>query len=142
MGWLIECTDSSCGQRTWADNIVDLIAYHRDDIGRFVCSSCRKFCYISKSFELQEQGEFWEPFIRGIIALGETGETYQPFVFLVSYKPDGEITDVWFSYYKDFRKSGGRLKLGYEPGGPPVLGKLEFLNLLSELKRDRLSDAG
>jgi len=38
-----------------------------------------------------------------------------------------------FSYYKDLRSSGGRLKLGYGPGGPPNLGKASFLNLLSQL---------
>jgi hypothetical protein len=38
-----------------------------------------------------------EPFLIGVIALGGAKETYQPFVFLTSYKPDGETIDVWFS---------------------------------------------
>ena len=43
-------------------------------------------------------------------------------VFLVSYEPDGIPEDVRFSYYKDTRTlPGGKLKLGYGPGGPPVL---------------------
>jgi hypothetical protein len=71
--------------------------------------------------------------LRGLIPLGESGDTYQPFVFLVSYEPSGKVTDIWFSYYKDLRSSGGRLKLGYGPGGPPVLCKVKFLRLLSQL---------
>jgi len=71
--------------------------------------------------------------LRGIIPLGESGDIYQPFVFLVSYEPSSEVTDIWFSYYKDLRDDGGRLKFGYGPGGPPVLGKASFLNLLSQL---------
>jgi hypothetical protein len=71
--------------------------------------------------------------LRGVIPLGEPGNTYQPFVFLLSDEPNGEVTDIWFSYYKDLRGSGGRLKLGYGPGGPPVLGKADFLSLLSQL---------
>ncbi len=132
MGWNINCTDLSCGQQSWAANIVDLIANHRDGEGWFLCS-CGKRGYIKKSFNLQEAGEVWEPYLRGVIPLGEPGATYQPFVFLVSYKPSDEITDIWFSYYKDLRKSGGRLKLGYGPGGPPVLDKTSFLSLLSLL---------
>ncbi len=132
MGWNMKCTDSSCGQQSWADNIVDLIANHRDGEGWFHCS-CGKHGYIEKSFELQEPGEVWEPYLRGVIPLGKTDDTYQPFVFLVSYEPSGEVTDIWFSYYKDLRGSGGRLKLGYGPGGPPVLGKASFLSLLSQL---------
>ena len=132
MGWLIKCADANCGQQSWADNIVSLIAEHRNEEGWFVCS-CGKRGYIEKSFALQEVGEVWEPYLRGVIPLGAAGDTYQPFVFLVSYEPAGEVTDVWFSYYKDLRSSGGRLKLGYGPGGPPVLGKAAFLSLLSQL---------
>ena len=132
MGWHIKCADSNCGQQAWATNIVDLIANHRDGKGWFLCP-CGKHGYIEKRFELQEPGEVWEPYLRGAIPLGESGNTYQPFVFLVSYEPSGEVTDIWFSYYKDLRSSGGRLKLGYGPGGPPVLDKTSFLRLLSQL---------
>jgi hypothetical protein len=45
---------------------------------------------------------------------------------MVSYKTEGGCDDIWFSYYKDLRKVGGRLKLGYGPGGPPVLSKFRF----------------
>jgi hypothetical protein len=56
MGWLISCSDTSCGKQTWAGNIVDLIAQHLDADGWLLCS-CRKAAYIRKPFELQEPGE-------------------------------------------------------------------------------------
>lgn len=132
MGWVIKCTDPDCSHQVWANNIVDLIANHRDSQGWFLCS-CGKHGCIEKHFELQEVGEVWKPYLRAVIPLGGSGDTYQPFVFLLSYEPSGEVTDIWFSYYKDLRSSGGRLKLGYGPGGPPVLGKESFLSLLSQL---------
>jgi len=89
--------------------------------------------YIEKSFELQEPGNRWEPYLRGVIPLGKPGDTYQPFVFIVSYQPSSKPTDVWFSYDKDLRESGGRLKLGYGPGGPPVLGARDVVRLLKRL---------
>ncbi|MDD5261692.1 MAG: hypothetical protein PHD76_07565 [Methylacidiphilales bacterium] len=113
-------------------NIVDLIANHRDSKGWFLCP-CGKHGYIEKRFDKQEFGEVWEPYLRGIIPLGDADDTYQPFVFLISYEPTSQPTDIWFSYYKDLRSSGGRLKLGCGPGGPPVLAKARFLNLLSQL---------
>ena len=132
MPWLIKCADSHCGRQSRAANIVDLIAEHRDKKGWFICA-CGKRGYIEKRFPLQEARKVWKPFLRGLIPLGAVGYTYQPFVFLVSYEPAGHVTDVWFSYYKDLRGSGGLLKLGYGPGGPPVLGKPAFLDLLSQL---------
>src|SRR5579862_4247859 len=133
MGWLIKCSKASCPERTRAWNIVDLISSHCDEEGWFLCK-CGERGYVEKSFTLQEGGgETWEPFLRGIIKLGGRG-TYQPFVFLVSYKPTASIDNIWFSYYKDMRhKRGGRLKLGYGPGGPPVLGERHLLLLLHHL---------
>lgn len=133
MGWLIKCTDSQCGKETWAGNIVELITNHRDTYGWLICQ-CGRYGYIEKTFDLQEPGETWEPYLRGIIPLGSPGDTYQPFVFLVSYEPHGPANDIWFSYYKDLRASGGRLKLGYGPGGPPVLSKGSLLQLLRQLR--------
>lgn len=133
MGWLIKCSDKHCKLETWADNIVDLINDHRDSSGWLLCQ-CGKRGYIEKKFCLQETGDTWEPYLRGIIPLGQPDDTYQPFVFLVSYKPNGRANDIWFSYYKDLRPSGGFLKLGYGPGGPPVLGKKDLLSLLRQLK--------
>jgi len=132
MGWLIKC-NAKCGAETWAGNIDELIRNHRDNNGWFLCR-CGKHGYIEKSFDLQETGETWKPYLRGIISLGAQGDTYQPFVFLVSYEPDGPVNDIWFSYYKDTRPAGGRLKFGYGPGGPPVLGKEQVLQMLRQLR--------
>lgn len=132
MGWLIKCS-AGCGKDTWAGNIDELIRNHRDKDGWFLCQ-CGQHGYIEKSFDLQEPGETWEPYLRGIIPLGTDGDTYQPFVFLVSYEPGSSVNDIWFSYYKDTRPLGGRLKLGYGPGGPPVLGKEQVLQMLKKMK--------
>ena len=146
MGWNIECLDPKCGQRTHASDIVELIDKHRDPNGWFLCS-CGKPGHIKKRFELQERDKRWEPYLRGAVRCGDSAETYQPFVFLVSYQAQGPVSDVWFSYYKDLRPSGGRLKLGYGPGGPPVLSKESLLKLLARLvamhylTRDELASA-
>lgn len=134
MGWTIKCHKDNCEEETWASNIVDLIQNHRDKEGWIKCN-CGSSGYIEKSFELQEEGEVWEPYLRGIIPLGDTDNTYQPFVFIVSYEPKGHCKDVWFSYYKDLRADGGRLKLGYGPGGPPVLDRETIKYLIKELKK-------
>ncbi len=134
MGWDLKCSRPRCGQMTWAANIVDLVADHRDAHGWFLCS-CGAHASVERKFALQEPGEEWEPHLRGIVPLGSAGEIYQPFVFLVSYGATDPVVDVWFSYYKDMRPSGGRLKFGYGPGGPPVLGKEQILDLVSALIR-------
>ena len=133
MGWSIQCNNTSCGEQTWASNIVDLIDNHTDKNGWFVCSHCEANGFIEKLFDLQEPGHTWEPYLRGAIRLGSPDDTYQPFVFMVSYEPKGTANGIWFSYYKDLRNSGGRLKLGYGPGGPPVWGTEQVLTLLQRL---------
>lgn len=135
MGWLIECNTESCDQKTWAQNIDVLLYNHRDPQGWFVCQCGKSTGFIKKEFSLQEDGEFWAPFLRGAIKLGEKDNTYQPFVFMVSYESAGPVTDLWFSYYKDTRGiyPNGRLKLGYGPGGPPVLGMDQVYQLLNAL---------
>ena len=132
MSWLLRCSSPECKQPLCPPNIVDLLRLHRHQDGWFLCG-CGNPGSIKKEYPLQERGEVWAPFLRGAITLGDSGDTYQPFVFLVSYRPDGEVTDVWFCYYKDLRGKGGRLKLGYGPGGPPVLNKPKILNLLKRL---------
>ena len=129
MAWLITCLSETCGKQTWAADIVDLIKNRLSPEGWIRCQ-CGQPGYVAKKFALQEKGETWEPYLRGVVPLGEAGEVYQPFVFLVSYTPGGPIEDAWFSYYKDMRKSGGRLKLGYGPGGPPVLSWDDILSLV------------
>ncbi len=134
MGWLIQCPENP-GAPAWAGNIVDLVESHLDSNGWLVCGCGRPHGFIEKRFELQEGGdETWEPFIRGVIRLGEQGASYQPVVFLVSYEPTGHVTDLWFCYYKDTRLlPRGRLKMGHGPGGPPVLGIGQLLDLLRQL---------
>ena len=130
MAWTIKCT--SCQAEARARNIVDLLEHHTDESGWFVCPNGHS-AYIEKSFPLQEGGNPWEPFLRGAIRFRAAKDIYQPFVFLVSNTPDGPVTDAWFSYYKDLSQAGGRLKLGYGPGGPPVLGKLDILELVRQM---------
>jgi len=134
MAWAIKCNDSSCGEITWADNIATLLEKCRNSEGMFVCKTCGKRGYIEKSFKQQELGETWNPFLLGAIPLWKTeDQAYHPFVFLVSYDPNKEPTDLWFSYFKDLRGQGGRLKMGYGPGGPPVLDKGHMTKLMRQL---------
>ena len=106
-------------KQTWVANIVDLVNAHTDNEGWLKCP-CGKGGYIEKGFDLQESGQRWEPFLKGIIRLADPSATYQPFVFSVSKSPDQPVHAIWFSYYKDLRRQG-RLNLRYGPGGPPVL---------------------
>ena len=66
---------------------------------------------------------------------------YQPFAFLVSSSPEASPEDVWFAYYKDMRKQGGRLKMGYGPGGPPVFSAEEVLDLVAQMVKRGCLDA-
>ena len=157
MAWQIDCGNPECRQPSWAGNIVDIIQKFCDNDGMLNCPHCKKPSgYVQKSFILQEEGETWEPILRGVIKLGEDGNTYQPFVYLACYqtidaegKPtpvlDLPITDLWFSYYKDLRgqirQDGkpGRLKMGYGPGGPPVIDVAQLLELLRHLLRLKMA---
>lgn len=140
MPYLIACS-KGCSLGAYATNIVDLITNHRDNSGWFLCR-CGERGYIKKSFNLQEVGEVWEPYLQGIITLGDEGDTYQPFVFKVSYSPNAPTDSLWFSYYKDLRSQGGVLKLGYGPGGPPVLHRDSIIELMQELySRGIMSDS-
>lgn len=104
--------------------------------GLFLCLSCgQNTGFIKKQFNTQE-GDEWAPFLRGAVRLtDDRTSSYQPFVFLVSYEPAGDVVDCWFSYYKDLRANGGRLKLGYGPGGPPVLGHRQVVDLVRQLRK-------
>ncbi len=128
---VIKCMDPECREKTRAADTVDLIKNHRDKQGWFRCR-CGRRGYIEKSFATQE-GRIWAPFLKGAIELGDQDDTYQPFVFLVGDKPDAHADHVWFSYYKDMRPWGGRLKLGHGPGGPPVLATRTIGDLIQEL---------
>ena len=135
MAWRIQCSNEGCKDKdTWAGNIVYLINDRLDKDGWILCGHCGNPGYIKKSFALQEKGEFWKPYLRGVIRLGNVGDVYQPFVFLVSYTSDETPRDVWFCYYKDTRSSGGRLKMGYGPGGPPVLKAKQVVGLIDKMR--------
>ncbi len=138
MSWDIKCSDPECKLTVWPANIAELLDNHRNDDGYFLCG-CGRRGSIKKEYRLQEIGEKWEPYLRGAIRLGSE-KTYHPFVFLVSYGENEDVCDLWFSYYKDLRSSGGRLKLGYGPGGPPVLGRPQLTELLSLIAKLNLAD--
>jgi hypothetical protein len=133
MEWKIKCLIKDCKLETKAGNIVDLIDNHRNNEGYFLCKY-KHWGYIKKYFKLQGKNQEWHPYLLGKITLGKLNESYQPFAFLVSYAAEKPIKDIWFSYYKDQRNTGGRLKLGHGPGGPPVLAKGNLKLLLSALK--------
>jgi hypothetical protein len=144
MAYSIECNNLQCQKPDWAANIVDLIENHCDDNGWLICKHCdNRTAYITKSFTLQEgDGATWEPVIRGIIRITSGIETYSPFVFLLSYGPAEPVIDFWFCYYKDTRKQpGGLLKLGYGPGGPPVLDAAQILEIVADMLRKGLISA-
>ena len=69
-----------------------------------------------------------------------SNETYKPFVFLVGASDDDPPGEVWFSYYKDLRPHGGRLKLGYGPGGPPVLDGASVVQILAHMLKHNCID--
>jgi hypothetical protein len=133
MPYEIKCND--CGKRTKASQIVDLITKHVNESGRFVCKECSSTdTYIYKSSVLQENGETWERWIRGIIQIQTDYETYSPYVFLTASGEQEDPDGIHFNYYKDTRsQKGGRLKHGHGPGGAPVLSKDEYLQLTRRL---------
>lgn len=158
MAWQIDCGNPQCQQTSWAGNIVEVIQDFCGEDGILVCPYRKKPSgFVRKSFNLQEEGEIWEPILRGVIKLGADGDTYQPFVYLACYEQthnevtsstaiiDLPITDLWFSYYKDLRGhvredgSPGRLKMGYGPGGPPVIGVPQLIELLRHVLRLKMA---
>ena len=134
MPWPIKC--DKCNKETWVGNIVDLQDPehgHLDEKGFVLCGHCGERGYIEKSFDTQE-GDTFEPHIKGFIRpQGYTGNSYQPFAFLVGYSAEEEPPeDAWFCYYKDMRPHG-RLKMGHGPGGPPIFSVKEVFDLLLQM---------
>ena len=140
--WTIKCTN--CCRETKPANIADLMKY-LDKQGWLLCGHCKSRGYIEKRFDLQEKNaEPWNPYLQGVIRPSsfDQNSTYQPFAFLVSYKPKGRPQDVWFCYYKDTRKEeGGRLKMGHGPGGPPVFQAEAVLDLVVQMVKCGCLDA-
>lgn len=132
MGFLIKCTDRHCGhQDTWADDIIDLIQNHTNERGWFLCE-CGKNGYINNDFFLQEGGDIWKPYLMGAIKLGNNNVNYQPLALLASSNPYhySAPTDIWLSYYRDLRQSGGPLTIGHGYRIQAVLNKYHILNLV------------
>lgn len=146
MAYDVQCR--GCRQITWAGNIVDLLTYHTDTSGRFVCSYCSgNDTFIYRESNLQEEGEVWQRWIKGVIRIDSGIETYCPYIFLTADSEDGEPTGLHFHYYKDTRsRPQGKLKHGHGPGGPPVLGNrdlffiIEHLLSIEALSRDEIKE--
>lgn len=134
--WIIQC--NSCKSSTDPGNIAELLSRENgyvDEQGWFLCKPCGRRGYIKKEFNTQE-GVPWEPYLQGVIQPKVyEGETYQPFGFLVSESSEKPPRHVWFCYYKDTRSTGGRLKMGHGPGGPPVYTADAVLELLMQMVR-------
>lgn len=134
MGYLIQCFAEGCGETTWANNIVELINEHSTNTGMLRCTACGGFqAYIYKESALQEKGETWPRWIRGVIRIDTGIETYSPYVFLTAEGKDAAVSGIHFNYYKDTRPQGGKLKHGHGPGGAPVLDKKDFFQLIRKL---------
>lgn len=132
MAYQIQCR--SCKKYTWAGNIVDLLKEHTNDIGFFVCANCGSTdTYIYRKSSLQEKGEVWERWIKGVIQIDSGIETYCPYIFLTADSEEDGPTGLHFHYYKDTRAQGGNLKHGHGPGGPPVLAIKDIFIVLEHL---------
>ncbi|HWP90817.1 MAG TPA: hypothetical protein VNN20_01270 [Thermodesulfobacteriota bacterium] len=131
----IKCRNQNCQERTWANDIVDLIDNHTDTRGRLKCSKCGiSDAYIYRKSNLQEKDKVFERWIKGVIRITTPYQTYSPYVYLISDEENGDITGIHFNYYKDARsKPGGKLKHGHGPGGVPVLSQKELLDLIEKL---------
>lgn len=140
--WTIKCTNC-CGETKPANirNLMDNL----DTKGWFLCRHCKNRGYIEKTFYLQEKNAGpWKPYLKGVIRPNNHDEddTYQPFAFLVSDSPEENPHVVWFCYYKDTRNEvGGKLKMGHGPGGPPVFGAEEVLDLVVQMVERGCLDA-
>ena len=56
---------------------------------------------------------------------------YQPFEFLTSAGPEEDPSAIWFTRYQEMRTQGGRLKMGYGPGGPPVFEAKDIVDFVA-----------
>jgi transcription elongation factor Elf1 len=133
MAYDINCR--TCNEHTRANNIVDLLKENTDKDGKFVCSHCGGTdTYIFRESNLQEEGEVWKRWIKGVIQIDTGIDTYSPYIFLTADSEDREPTGLHFHYYKDTRNSpNGKLKHGHGPGGPPVLSNGNLLDIIKHL---------
>ena len=134
MGYLVKCGSRDCGKETFVDNITDLVDNQTDSQGRLKCAICgHTGAYVYRESKLQEKGQTWPRWIKGVIRITTSFETYSPYVLLSADTEAGAVTDVHFGYYKDMRPQGGKLKHGHGPGGGPALNKEEILQLVKRL---------
>ena len=143
--WPIRCTSGECNHTTEPANIAELVNPEKgylDDQGWFVCEKCGGSGYIEKKYDTQE-GEKFIPYLKAVLRpSGYEGDTYQPFAFLASNSPDEHPGSVWFVYFKDTRnRPGGRLKMGYGPGGPPYFDVDDVLEMMVQMVRAGALDA-
>jgi hypothetical protein len=126
-----------------ACDILDLIEKHTDarfgkNGGRIMCPVCKKPATVSRVYKLQE-GHPWECWITEVVRIPSDVETYVPYVLFTKSSELGCVSDgVMVSYYKDTRRTGGRLKHGHGPGGPAVLGREELKTLIRYLLEEKL----
>lgn len=133
MAYDIECR--TCRQHTWASNIVVLLNNHTSENGRFICQNCKSDdTFIFRESKLQEEGEVWQRWIKGVIKI-ETGIlTYSPYIFLTADSKETNPNGLHFHYFKDTRSQGkGKLKHGHGPGGPPVLDIKDMFTIIKQL---------
>jgi hypothetical protein len=133
MAYQIQCR--LCHTDTWGGNIADLIDLHTDARGHLVCAMCGATeCYIHRITGLweKEPNETWNGYIKGVIRIPTTPTTFAPYVFLTADSPEGEVSGIRFSFYKD-PGPDGRLLNGPGPGGAPLLSQNELFHLLERL---------
>jgi len=130
----ISCPE--CKQDSWASDIVDLITRFSTSDGTLRCPHCGAGgASIYRESALQEKGEQWRRWIKGVIRIDSDAPTYCPYVFLTAQEEGAPVDGLHFNYYKDTRSSGGRLKHGHGPGGAPVLTPRELMRLVERLIR-------
>jgi hypothetical protein len=133
MAFRIQCL--KCDTDTWAGNIVDLIDTHTDARGRFVCARCGEtetyVAQITGRWE-QEPGVAWERCLKGVIRVTADSPSFTPYVFLTADAPEGEVSDLRLSYYREIGPKGRRVD-GPGPGSAPALTLDELRQLLVKL---------
>jgi hypothetical protein len=133
MAFQIRCL--ACHADTWAGNIVELINAHSNICGRLVCGACGAAnTYVAQITGLweKEPAEPWTESIKGVIRVTAESAAYSPYVFLTATEPEGPVTGIRFSYYKDPGPTG-RLTDGPGPGAAPRLTRDELQQLLVKL---------
>lgn len=133
MAYDIQCRN--CGEHTWAANIVCLLKEQTDASGKFKCTHCGNTdTFIYRESQLQEEGETWKRWIKGVIQIDSGIDTFFPYIFLTAESENGKPTGLHFHYYKDTRSyPNGKLKHGHGPGGPPVLKNDDVFAIIEHL---------